>query len=54
MPAVIAGYALVYGLTKNTTDSGLALNLLGGIGGLAIGIATIVNLNSLGESVFSS
>ena len=53
VPAVIAGYALVYGITKNVIDSGVALNLLGGIGGLAIGVAAIINLNALGESVLS-
>lgn len=53
VPAAIAGYALVYGITKNTIDSGLVLNLLGGIGGLVIGVSAIVNLNALGESVFS-
>ena len=53
VPAVIAGYALVYGITKNVIDSGIALNLLGGIGGLVIGVAAIINLNALGESVLS-
>ncbi|WP_375567565.1 hypothetical protein [Oceaniradius stylonematis] len=53
VPAVIAGYALVYGITKNVIDSGIALNLLGGIGGLAIGVAAIINLNALGELVLS-
>ena len=53
VPAVIAGYALVYGITKNAIDSGLVLNLLGGMGGLVLGISAIVNLNALGESVFS-
>lgn len=53
VPAVIAGHALVYGITKNAIDSGLVLNLLGGTGGIVIGIAAIVNLNALGESVFS-
>lgn len=53
VPATIAGYALVYGITKNAIDSGLALNLLGGIGGLIIGVSAIVHLNALGESVFS-
>lgn len=53
VPAVIAGYALVYGITKNVIDSGVALNLLGGIGGLVIGVAAIINLNALGESVLS-
>lgn len=54
IPAAIAGYALVYGITKNAVDSTLALNLLGGIGGLVIGAAAVVNLSALGESVFSS
>lgn len=53
VPATIAGYALVYGITKNAVDSGLALNLLGGVAGLIIGVSAIVNLNALGESVFS-
>ena len=53
VPAVIAGYALVYGITKNAIDSGLVLNLFGGMGGLVLGISAIVNLNALGESVFS-
>lgn len=52
VPAVIAGYALVYGVTKNAIDSTLALNLLGGVGGLVIGVAAIANLNALGESMF--
>ena len=52
-PAAVAGYALVYGITKNAIDSGLVLNLFGGMGGLVIGISAIVNLNALGESVFS-
>ena len=53
VPAAIAGYALVYGITKNAIDSGLVLNLFGGMGGLVLGISAIVNLNALGESVFS-
>lgn len=53
VPAIIAGYALVYGITKSAVDSTVMLNLLGGVGGLVIGIAAIVNLNALGESVFS-
>lgn len=53
VPATIAGYALVYGVTKNAIDSTIALNLLGGVGGLVIGISAIVHLNALGESVFS-
>ncbi|MEO9336756.1 hypothetical protein ABFT80_04895 [Mesorhizobium sp. SB112] len=53
VPAAIAGYALVYGITKNAIDSIIVLNLLGGAGGLFIGIAAILNLNALGEVVFS-
>ena len=53
VPAVIAGYALVYGVTKNAIDSTLALNLLGGVGGLVIGVSAIINLNALVESVLS-
>ena len=53
VPAAIAGYALVHGVTKNAIDSTIALNLLGGMGGLFIGIAAMVNLNALGVSVFS-
>lgn len=53
VPAVIAGYALVHGITKNAIDSTIALNLFGCVGGLVIGIAAIVNLNSFGASVFS-
>ncbi|RJE87182.1 hypothetical protein [Paracoccus onubensis] len=53
VPAMIAGYAFVHGITKNLIDSGVAINLLGGIGGLIIGIAAIAQLNALGESVFS-
>lgn len=51
--ATVAGYALVYGITKNAIDSGIVLNLLGGTGGLIIGVSAIVHLNALGESVFS-
>lgn len=53
IPAVIAGYALVYGVTKNAIDSSIVLNLLGGIGGLVIGIAAVANLNGLGHPVSS-
>lgn len=51
VPAAVAGYALVYGVTKNAIDSTIALNLLGGAGGLFIGIAAMLNLNALGTSV---
>ena len=53
IPAAIAGYALVYGVTKNAIDSTLLLNLLGGAGGLFIGVAAMLNLNALGTAVFS-
>ena len=53
VPAAIAGYALVYGVTKNAIDSGVALNLLCGAGGLLVGLAAMVNLNALGTAVFS-
>lgn len=53
VPAAVAGYALVYGVTKNAIDSTLALNLLGGAGGLFIGVAAMLNLNALGTTVFS-
>lgn len=53
LPATIAGYALVYGITKNAVDSGLVVNLLGGVAGLIIGVSAIAHLNALGESVFS-
>ncbi len=53
VPAAVAGYALVYGVTKNAIDSTIALNLLGGAGGLFIGIAAMLNLNALGTAVFS-
>lgn len=54
VPAVIAGYALVHGITHNVIDSSLALNLLCGASGLIVGISAMVNLNALGEAVLSS
>lgn len=53
VPAAIAGYALVYGVTKNAVDSTLLLNLLGGAGGMFIGVAAMLNLNALGTAVLS-
>lgn len=53
VPAAIAGYALVHGVTKHMIDSAIGLNLLGGIGALVIGIAAVVNLNAVGTSVLS-
>ncbi|RIA37323.1 hypothetical protein DFR49_3205 [Hephaestia caeni] len=53
VPAMIAGYALVHGVTKNFVDATIMLNLLGGAGGLFIGIAAMLNLNALGTGVLS-
>lgn len=53
VPSMIAGYALVHGVTKNFVDSAIVLNLPGAAGGLFIGIAAMLNLNALGTSVLS-
>ncbi|WP_432377196.1 hypothetical protein [Agrobacterium rosae] len=53
VPAAIAGYALVYGVTRNAIDSTIVLNLLSGAGGLFIGVAAMLNLNALGTAVLS-
>lgn len=53
VPAVIAGYALVHGVTKNMLDPGIGLMFLCGAGGLVIGIAAMLNLNALGEALLS-
>ncbi|WP_367717644.1 hypothetical protein AB2N04_05930 [Nitratireductor sp. GISD-1A_MAKvit] len=53
IPAAIAGYALVYGVTKYAVDSTLALNILGSVGGLFLGVAAMLNLNALGTDVLS-
>jgi hypothetical protein len=53
IPSVIAGYALVHGVTKHMIDSAIAINVLGGIGGIVIGIAAVVNLNALGSAALS-
>lgn len=53
VPAAVAGYALVFGVTKNVIDLTLLLNVLGGISGLVLGVAAMVNLNALGVSVLS-
>lgn len=53
VPAVLAGYALVHGVTKNAIDSAVALNLLCGAGGLIVGVAAVINLNALGTTVLS-
>ena len=53
IPAVIAGHALVHGVTKHMIDSAIAINILGGIGGLVIGIAAVLNLNAVGTAALS-
>lgn len=53
IPAVIAGFALVHGVTKHMIDSAIAINVLGGIGGIVIGIAAVLNLNALGTAALS-
>jgi hypothetical protein len=53
IPAVIAGYALVHGVTKHMVDSAIAINILGGIGGIVIGIAAVLNLNAVGTAALS-
>lgn len=53
VPAFIAGYALVYGIMKNATDSAILLNSVGIIAGIVIGIAALVNLNAVGEAALS-
>lgn len=52
-PASIAGYALIYGIMKNATDSAILLNSVGITAGVVIGIAALVNLNALGEAALS-
>lgn len=54
IPAVIAGYALVHGVTHDVIESTIALNLLCGASGLIVGIAAMVNLNAVGETVLSA
>jgi hypothetical protein len=53
VPAMIAGYALVHGVTKHMIDSAIAINMLGGIGGIVIGIAAVLNLNAVGSAALS-
>lgn len=52
-PAFIAGYALIYGIMKNATDSAILLNSVGITAGVIIGIAALVNLNAVGEAALS-
>lgn len=53
VPAAIAGYGLVHGVMKHAIDSVIAINVLGGISGLVIGVAAMLNLNTLGTAVLS-
>ncbi|KGJ10089.1 hypothetical protein EQ718_01085 [Paracoccus versutus] len=49
IPAMIAGYALIHGVTHGAIDSAIALKLLCGTAGLITGIAALINLNGFGE-----
>lgn len=49
IPAIIAGYAVVHGVTHDAIESVIALKLLCGTAGLITGIAALINLNGFGE-----
>lgn len=49
IPAMIAGYAVVHGVTHEAIDSAIALKLLCGTAGLITGSAALINLNGFGE-----
>ncbi|KGJ07583.1 hypothetical protein EQ718_01730 [Paracoccus versutus] len=49
IPAMIAGYAVVHGVTHTAIESAIALKLLCGTAGLITGIAALINLNGFGE-----
>ncbi|MDQ7777342.1 hypothetical protein [Paracoccus aminovorans] len=49
IPAIIAGYAIVHGVTHDAIESAVALKLLCGTAGLITGIAALMNLNGFGE-----
>ncbi|WP_449043506.1 hypothetical protein [Paracoccus versutus] len=49
IPAIIAGYAVVHGVTHDAIESAIALKLLCGTAGLVTGIAALINLNGFGE-----
>lgn len=53
IPATIAGYALIHGIARNAIDFSIALNILGGIGGIVIGGSAMAHLNALGVAFFS-
>ena len=54
VPAMVAGYALVHGVTHDAIQSTLALNLVCSAGGLVVGLAAMANLSSLGERVLTA
>ncbi|MER2508272.1 MAG: hypothetical protein ABTQ27_05875 [Amaricoccus sp.] len=43
-PAAIAGFALTHGVLKHAVESGIAVNVLSVVGGLAIGVAAVANV----------
>lgn len=49
IPAMIAGYAVVHGVTHDAIESAIGLKLLCGTAGLITGIAALMNLNGFGE-----
>lgn len=49
VPAMIAGYAVVHGVTHEAIESAIGLKLLCGTAGLITGIAALMNLNGFGE-----
>ncbi|AWX93218.1 MULTISPECIES: hypothetical protein [Paracoccus] len=49
IPAMIAAYAVVHGVTHDAIDSAIALKLLCGTAGLITGSAALINLNGFGE-----
>ena len=49
IPAMIAGYAVVHGVTHEAIESAIGLKLLCGTAGLVTGIAALMNLNGFGE-----
>lgn len=49
IPAMIAGYAVLHGVTHDAIESAVALKLLCGTAGLTTGIAALINLNGFGE-----
>ncbi len=54
VPAMVAGYALVHGVTHGAIHSALALNLVCGAGGFFAGLAAMANLNALGDRVLTA